>query len=117
MDPATGWFQEEQQGPARKAWLAIWETIQEMDQIQAVTGIDNNNAKTAKEMNIMSDNNNSGQTDRNYYNPSRRKVGSTLDSNRASTFNMNRNEKKLTGVHGGCPWRPHGFVYGRGVLG
>lgn len=117
MDPAIAWFQEEQRGPAKKAWLAIWETIQEMDQTQAVTGLDNNNAKTAKEMNIMMDNSNSGQTERIYYNPSRRKAGSTLDSNRASTYNMNRNEHKLTGIHGGCPWRPFNHVYGRGVLG
>lgn len=114
MDPAIAWFQEEQKGPAKKAWLAIWETIQEMDQIPAVTGLDNN-AKSAKEMNIIIDNNNS--TDRIYYNPSRRKAGSTLDSNRASTYNMNRNEYKLTGIHGGCPWRPNNHIYGRGVVG
>lgn len=124
MDPAIAWFQEEQRGPAKKAWLAIWETIQEMDQTQAVTGIDNNNGKPSKDVNMMMDNSNShsnsnsgGQTERVYYNPSRRKAGSTLDSNRASTYNMNRNEYKLTGIHGGCPWRPHNHVYGRGVLG
>lgn len=117
MDPAIAWFQEEQTGPAKKAWLAIWETIQEMDQTQAVTSIDNNNTKTAKELNIIMENHSSGQTERIYYNPSRRKAGSTLDSNRASTYNMNRNEQKLTGIHGGCPWRPYNYIYGRGVLG
>ncbi|KAJ6650119.1 Non-canonical poly(A) RNA polymerase protein Trf4-1 [Pseudolycoriella hygida] len=117
MDPAIAWFQEEQRGPAKRAWLAIWETIQEMDQTQAVSGVDSNNGKTGKEMSILVDNNSSGQTERTYYNPSRRKAGSTLDSNRASTYNMNRNEQKLTGIHGGCPWRPLNFTYGRGVLG
>lgn len=132
MDQQIAWFQEEQRGPAKKAWLAIWETIQEMDQTQAVTGIDSNGKQQQqlqplKEQTIMMDNNNSnnnsnmnsnsGQTERIYYNPSRRKAGSTLDSNRASTYNMNRNEHKLTGIHGGCPWRPYNHVYGRGVLG
>lgn len=117
MDPAIAWYQEEQKGPAKRVWLAIWETILELDQTQAVTSIDNNNPKTVKEMNIMMETNNSGQMDRSYYNPSRRKAGSTLDSNRASTYNMNRNESKLMGIHGGCPWRPFNFIYGRGVVG
>lgn len=118
MDPAVAWFQEEQNGPAKRLWLAIWDTIQEMDQTQqqAVNSIENNNPKTAKEMNLIMDNNN-GQTERTYYNPSRRKAASTLDSNRASTFNMNRYQARLVGKHGGCPWRPSYFKYGRGVVG
>lgn len=121
MDPAVAWFQEEQNGPAKRLWLAIWETIQDMDQQtqqqQAVnSSIDNNNPKTAKEMNLIMDSNN-GQTERTYYNPSRRKAASTLDTNRASTFNMNRYQARLVGKHGGCPWRPDCCKYGRGVLG
>lgn len=54
--------------------------------------------------------------ERSYYNPSRRKPGSTVD-NKASTYNMNKYQDKLIGKHKGCPWRPPGFQYGRGVLG
>lgn len=34
MDPAIAWFQEEQEGPSKRLWLGIWETIQEMEQQQ-----------------------------------------------------------------------------------
>lgn len=34
MDPAIAWFQEEQEGPSKKLWLAIWETIQELEMEQ-----------------------------------------------------------------------------------
>lgn len=49
------------------------------------------------------------------FNPTRRK-GSTND-NKASTYNMNKYHTKLVGKHGGCPWRPPGFNYGRGIIG
>lgn len=139
MDPAVAWFQEEQNGPAKRLWISIWETIQEMDQqLQMATGggggTDNNNPpKTAKEMNMILDNNGSGgvgnngssggggggtQSERTYYNPSRRKAAaSALDNNRASTFNMNKYQARLVGKHGGCPWRPTHYDYGRGVIG
>lgn len=29
MDPAIAWFQEEQEGPAKRIWSGIWETLQE----------------------------------------------------------------------------------------
>lgn len=123
MDPAVAWFQEEQNGPAKRIWLGIWETVQEMDQTQLAVNnnLDNNN-KSAKDMNLIENQHNincnsNGQTERTYYNPSRRKAGSTLESNRASTFNMNRYESRLIGKHGGCPWRPSYFKYGPGVLG
>lgn len=54
-------------------------------------------------------------TERQYYNPSRRKV--TVYENRASTYNMNRYQDKIIGKHNGCPWRPAGFVYPPGVVG
>lgn len=34
MDPAIAWFQEEQEGPSKRLWLSIWETIQEMEMEQ-----------------------------------------------------------------------------------
>lgn len=50
------------------------------------------------------------------YNPTRKKAGSTVD-NKASTYNMNKQPMRLIGVHGGCPWRPTNYKYGRGILG
>lgn len=49
------------------------------------------------------------------FNPTRRK-GSTND-NKASTYNMNKYQAKLVGKHGGYPWRPLNFQYGRGIIG
>lgn len=135
MDPAVAWFQEEQNGPAKRTWLAIWDTMQEIDYEQQQLAansdgnsinniIDGSNPKTAKEMNILLDrgnNNNSASAinDRStYYNPSRRKATLTQqDTNRASTFNMNKYEFRLVGKYGGCPWRPINYKYGQGVLG
>lgn len=34
MDPAIAWFQEEQEGPSKRLWLSIWETIQELEMEQ-----------------------------------------------------------------------------------
>lgn len=144
------WFQEEQNGPAKRTWLAIWDTMQDIDQQQLAangnntnststtatttttitttnSGSDGSNPKTAKEMNILLDrgnnqnhsNNSSSASERStYYNPSRRKPGMTQqETNRASTFNMNKYQARLVGKHGGCPWRPANYKYGRGVLG
>lgn len=127
MDPAVAWFQEEQDGPAKRIWMAIWDTISEMDHSNqtAVNHVNNNNnnleyhpphqtstpniGKSNKDM-ILIDTN-----ERTYYNPSKRK-GSTID-NKASTFNMNKYHTRLVGKHGGCPWRPPNVRYGRGVIG
>ncbi|XP_053669250.1 terminal nucleotidyltransferase 4B [Anopheles marshallii] len=51
------------------------------------------------------------------YNPVRKKLGSMMTDNKASTFNMNKQQHRLIGVHGGCPWRPPNFKYGRGIIG
>uniref|UniRef100_A0A182VWK8 Uncharacterized protein n=1 Tax=Anopheles minimus TaxID=112268 RepID=A0A182VWK8_9DIPT len=51
------------------------------------------------------------------YNPVRKKLGSMMTDNKASTFNMNKQQQRLIGIHGGCPWRPPGFKYGRGIIG
>ncbi|XP_050071819.1 non-canonical poly(A) RNA polymerase protein Trf4-1-like [Anopheles maculipalpis] len=51
------------------------------------------------------------------YNPVRKKLGSMMTDNKASTFNMNKQHPRLIGVYGGCPWRPPNFKYGRGIIG
>uniref|UniRef100_A0A182LZV8 polynucleotide adenylyltransferase n=1 Tax=Anopheles culicifacies TaxID=139723 RepID=A0A182LZV8_9DIPT len=51
------------------------------------------------------------------YNPVRKKLGSMMTDNKASTFNMNKQQQRLIGIHGGCTWRPPNFKYGRGIIG
>ncbi|XP_059608990.1 terminal nucleotidyltransferase 4A [Phlebotomus argentipes] len=115
MDPAVAWFQEEQDGPAKRIWQQIWDTFSEMDGNAAAVSalIERQQSKEPHESNGST----TGATlERNYYNPSRRKAGSQLD-NKASTYNMNKFHERLVGKHGGCPWRPHKFTYERGVTG
>ncbi|XP_058445784.1 non-canonical poly(A) RNA polymerase protein Trf4-1-like [Malaya genurostris] len=188
MDPAVAWFQEEQEGPAKRMWMSIWETMAELDPPLTVpvenlkpqragteksnrgggggggenriigggggTGDDshhhvnhhhhhhhhgnalsenNNNNNNSNTSNISGNgNNNNGNNGNNTptggggtilvnnneknYNPTRKKAGSTVD-NKASTYNMNKQHLRLIGIHGGCPWRPPTFKYGRGIIG
>lgn len=189
MDPSVAWFQEEQEGPAKRVWMGIWETMAELDppltipvenqkpqragsdkpnrgvgenrlinaaggggnggddshhhpahlnhhhhHSNALTENNNNNNNNGSNNN----NNNGGGTgngnntpttgggggggtilvnnNEKNYNPTRKKAGSTGD-NKASTFNMNRQHHRLIGAHGGCPWRPPGYKYKRGIVG
>lgn len=137
MDPAVAWFQDEQDGPAKRIWLSIWETVCEMDQINQmavnnnnscnnnisnagmleqhqIQNTNNNSVNAKKDVFIIDVNNSINPNDKNYYNPTKRK-GSTID-NKASTYNMNKYEQRLVGKHGGCPWRISNH-YGRGVIG
>jgi hypothetical protein len=134
MDPIN-WLQEEQQGPAKRIWLNIWETISEDNINTAVNnsttttttttatattnGVANNVVDNSKKDSDSGSNGSGGggggNTEKTQFNPTRRK-GSTND-NKASTYNLNKHYVKLLGVHGGCPWRPPGFKYARGVMG
>lgn len=186
MDPAVAWFQEEQEGPAKRVWMGIWETMAELDPPLTVpvenqkpqragtekanrgggenrliggggggAGDDshhhpnhhhhhhgsalseNNSNNNNNNNNSNNSNNNTGNGGNNgnngnntptgggtilvnsnekNYNPTRKKTGSTID-NKASTYNMNKQHSRLIGIHGGCPWRPPNFKYGRGILG
>lgn len=177
MDPAVAWFQEEQEGPAKRVWMGIWETMAELDPpltipvenqkpqragtekpnrgvgenrlINAVGGgggddhhnhhHHHSNALTENNNNNNNSNNNGGgggggagngnntpttggggtilvNNNEKNYNPTRKKAGSTGD-NKASTYNMNKQHHRLIGAHGGCPWRPPGYKYKRGILG
>ncbi|PNF28796.1 Non-canonical poly(A) RNA polymerase PAPD5 [Cryptotermes secundus] len=117
MDPAIGWFQPEQEGPAKDLWIRIWE---------AQKGVDNMNvdintrlgAKSHDYIPVDGTTNSDDQHNRvtvncnNYFNCKRRKR-----ENRASTFAMNHNQSALIGEHGGCPWKNPNRTYGRGVIG
>ena len=123
MDAAVAWFQEEQDGPAKRLWMGIWETVSEMD--SAVNSTNNTNANTITTSNSSNNleikskdsstqiGNGNGNNETNNgilvnneknYNPTRKKAGSTID-NKASTYNMNKLHARLVGMHGGCPWR------------
>lgn len=187
MDPAVAWFQEEQEGPAKRVWMSIWETMAELDPpltvpvenqkpqragtdkpnrgvgenrlISAAGGVvggggggggtgddshhhpahhnhHHHHSNALTENNNNNNNNNNGNSgagngnntpttgggtilvnnNEKNFNPSRKKAGSTID-NKASTYNMNKQQHKLIGSHGGCPWRPPTYKYKRGILG
>lgn len=109
MDPAVAWFQEEQDGPAKRIWLNIWET--ELESIAAAQAQEAVNAGEKKE---NGNEKGSGVNLDKTFNLQRKKQGS---ENRASTYNMNKNYNRLCGKFGGCPWRPRNFNYGRGIIG
>jgi hypothetical protein len=88
--------------------------LQQQQQQQLANNSNGNNSDTKSNDSNTSNNNNSFPVEKTF-NPTRRK-GSTND-NKASTYNMNKYQAKLVGKHGGCPWRPLNFQYGRGILG
>jgi non-canonical poly(A) RNA polymerase PAPD5/7 len=146
MDPSTAWFQEEQEGQAKRIWLNIWDTVSEMETNANDKGNNTLDHKSSSENNLSNTNNSNNNNNNNNsttvsapeggtpkatlttsnsssnfivdktFNPTRRKTGSTID-NKASTFNMNKYQTKLIGKHGGCPWRPPNFHYSRGIMG
>lgn len=120
MDLAVAWYQEEQEGEAKRIWSNIWETNemefqqqQQLQQQQAQQQANNGNNSDTKSNDSTTSNNNFPVE--KTFNPTRRK-GSTND-NKASTYNMNKYQAKLVGKHGGCPWRPSNFQYARGIVG
>ncbi|XP_076330343.1 terminal nucleotidyltransferase 4B-like [Tachypleus tridentatus] len=123
MDPAIGWFQPEQRGPALELWSRIWETqlgIENMD-------LNNRNAAQPEDyiplnsigLNILNNKKITiGESDYNkisddskFYNCPKRKR-----ENRASTFDLNKNVN-LIKQYGGTPWRPKGKNYAYGIVG
>ncbi|KAJ1519609.1 hypothetical protein ONE63_004883 [Megalurothrips usitatus] len=107
MDPVIGWYQPEQEGPARQLWSRIAEA-------RVQVPMDNNNGNTTtKAPEFISLDTSCGE-DRSpvSHHPPRKKL-----DNRASTFNLNLEHAHLIGKHGGCPWRQLRTKYDRGVIG
>ncbi|XP_018562851.1 non-canonical poly(A) RNA polymerase protein Trf4-1 [Anoplophora glabripennis] len=108
MDPSISWFQPEQEGPAKLLWLRIWQTQQELDNMNLKEGDGDMDPIT----NGFNTHNNlimNGKTDKcNNFAQRRRK------DNRPSTRPLNR---KSVSDCGGCPWRQPKFPYHRGVMG
>lgn len=114
MDLAVAWFQEEQEGEAKRIWSNIWETTEmEFQQQQLLQQQQANNGNNSDTKSNDSNTSNNNFPVEKTFNPTRRK-GS---DNKASTYNMNKYQAKLVGKHGGCPWRPPNFQYARGIIG
>lgn len=113
MDPAVAWYQPEQEGPAKRLWLRIWETQSDLDKMN-IKNLENANPNVIKTPEIVPMNEVNGDNRNNsYFNPTRRKT----NDNRASTFNLNKNHDALIGEYGGCPWRIPNYNYKPGILG
>ncbi|XP_063217319.1 terminal nucleotidyltransferase 4B-like [Bacillus rossius redtenbacheri] len=118
MDPNIGWFQPEQEGPAKDLWTRIWEAQNGLDNMNISDANCNVAPKGQDYIPPVSVTNNDNQKLRpstncnTYYNRTRRKR-----ENRASTYGMNFNHAALIGEHGGCPWRVANKVYLPGVAG
>ncbi|KOB73971.1 Trf4-1, partial [Operophtera brumata] len=113
MDPAVAWYQPEQEGPAKRLWLRIWETQSEIDKMN-LKNLENANPNVNKAQDFIPINDVNGESrNNNYFNPARRKA----NDNRASTFNLNKNHDALIGEYGGCPWRIPNYAYKPGILG
>lgn len=128
MDPSVGWYMSEQDGPAKRIWLGIWDTTSEMDNNTAVNNniLSVDNSKTTSSISrdtnmattlptTTTENNYINTIDKTPFNPARRKAAT--NDNKASTYNMNKCYQRLIGTYHGCPWRPPNFQYGRGIIG
>ncbi|GBP87235.1 Non-canonical poly(A) RNA polymerase protein Trf4-1 [Eumeta japonica] len=116
MDPAVGWYQPEQEGPAKRLWLRIWESQTDLDKMN-LKNIEGVNANKPQDFISIGDANMNGEirgNGNNYFHPARRKPP---NDNRASTFNLNKNRDALIGEYGGCPWRIPHYNYQPGVVG
>ncbi len=99
MDPQIGWFQPEQEGPAKEFWMRIWDShICSRDQLKVNLHDYGNNLFYKNAENIENIPENYKRMPLNVNN-----VNHTI--NRASTYAMNRFQDALIGKYGGCPWR------------
>lgn len=110
MDPKIGWFQPEQEGPAKEFWMRIWDSHinSSRDQVKVNTheyghifykNTENieNIPENQKRMPLNANNSHS--------------------VNRASTYAMNRFQDALIGKYGGCPWRNRKYYDARPIFG
>lgn len=114
MDPILGWFQPEQEGPAKDLWSRIWDAHTGLDNLKIGSG---NEVSRGQDL-ITFDNvgNNDCVVKRAQTNNLNN--NNSVSVNRASTYAMNKNRATLIGVHGGHPWRPPNRTYDcRGIIG
>lgn len=121
MDPAIGWFQPEQRGPALSVWTEIWNANHRLDNLDLNSKpdskscepptINNNNSLMCDERKASVKKNDSNSTVENLYNSNRMK----RKENKASTHALSRNDELII-KYGGTPWRTREY-YSPGLLG
>lgn len=118
MDPKIGWYQPEQEGPAKDFWTRIWDAHTGLDNLKigGSEGIQNNRSS---EVNTGDNTNNSNNhVKRGLTNYNNNINNNNFSLNRASTYAMNKNHAALTSIYGGCPWRSANRTYdSKGLLG
>lgn len=122
MDPCIGWYQPEQQGPARDLWARIIWVAQQVDNMNvndrhseannATPDYISLNGESIKSNSTNTSSTNANTTNNRYYNPTKRKR-----ENLASTYDFNENQKYLIGQYGGCPWRRRQGKYDTAIVG
>lgn len=114
MDPKIGWFQPEQEGPAKDFWTRIWDAHTGIDNLKIGVNDSNLSIKNHELINFDITNGDS-QTKRTQNNFN---INTNPTANRASTYAMNKNHASLIGINGGCPWRlPNRKYEGRCLAG
>ncbi|XP_054709824.1 terminal nucleotidyltransferase 4B-like isoform X2 [Uloborus diversus] len=120
MDPAIGWFQPEQYGPALSLWNEIWSTHQRVNRHEIFSKVDmksndglvmNGNCSVSLDDRkpVVKKSDTNVAADNPFYNRIRRK------ENKASTYGLSRNNDIIS--HGGTPWRSKEKLYSPGLLG
>ena len=113
MDPKIGWFQPEQEGPAKDLWTRIFSLSQQVDCIN-INEVNMNGDAKGSEINGDTPRNSVEESPFNdkFYNRTKRKR-----ENLASTFDLNQSKKFLVGKFGGYPWKRVIGRYDYGVVG
>lgn len=111
MDPQIGWFQPEQEGPAKEFWMRIWEShIFSRDHVKA-------NIYDYAPNFITKTTDNIENIPENYKRMPLNINNANNSTNRASTYAMNRHQNTLIGKYGGCPWRTRKDYDKRPIIG
>lgn len=114
MDPSISWLQPEQDGPARRLWLRLWQTQQDLDGMNLK---DSDSGNTNNDTEAINNAINSAQNGKGGEKFGQSRGGQRRFENRASTRGMRRYPHKIIEEYGGCPWRKTDFQYSRGVIG
>merc|ERR1712071_701178 len=110
MDPAFGWIQPEQLGPAYEFWQRLWEKEQssfENLNNQNMSQLPQNSQSSMDSYILLDDN--------DYAKGLKRKRDG---SNKASTaIGLSKFRNRLIGKYEGCPWLVRGKRYTKGIIG
>jgi len=110
MDPAFGWIQPEQLGPAYEFWQRLWEKEQssfENLNNQNMSQLPQNSQSSMDSYILLDDN--------DYAKGLKRKRDG---SNKASTMiGLSKYRNRLIGKYEGCPWLVRGKRYTKGIIG